>query len=52
MAFIANLFNAHSGLEVVENLEILEESREEKCILSILLSFNINANLIQPSVIG
>jgi hypothetical protein len=32
MAFIANLFNAHSGLEVVENLEILEESREEKCI--------------------
>jgi hypothetical protein len=33
MAFIANLFNAHSGLEIVENVEVLEESREEKCTL-------------------
>jgi len=42
MAFIANLFNAHSGLEVVENLEILEESREEKSFRNWMNSLGVD----------
>jgi len=42
MAFIANLFNAHSGLEVVENLEVLEESREEKSFRNWMNSLGVD----------
>lgn len=42
MAFIANLFNAHSGLEVMENLEVLEESREEKSFRNWMNSLGVD----------
>lgn len=42
MAFIANLFNAHSGLEVVENLEVIEESREEKSFRNWMNSLGVD----------
>jgi len=42
MAFIANLFNAHSGLEVVENLEVIEESREEKSLRNWMNSLGVD----------
>jgi len=42
MAFIANLFNAHSGLEVVENLEVIEETREEKSFRNWMNSLGVD----------
>jgi len=42
MAFIANLFNAHSGMDVVENVEILEESREEKSFRNWMNSLGVD----------
>jgi len=42
MAFIANLFNAHSGLEVIENVQVIEETREEKSFRNWMNSLGVD----------
>jgi len=45
MAFIANLFNLHSGLEAVENVEIIEETREEKSFRNWMNSLGVDPHV-------
>jgi len=42
LAFVANLFNAHSGLDAVENVEIIEETREEKSFRNWMNSLGVD----------
>lgn len=48
LAFVANLFNNHPGLDQpegeIEGLEILEETREEKSKFPYILSTSISYN--------